>query len=526
MRNNLSFGMIIGGLSLSIALLNVESPKATEYSGNYAPPARTKTQWAKEVKDSLSSYPLPFEYKQSETALPDNTSSDPSHGRIAAPFAYTFDEAQIVGEAGALGQDMSLSISGLETPELPPLEQGMVNVTGTHAAYRMLPHGTKFNKDIAVVLPYDSTLLPIGYTPNDIMTYYYDELRRQWVVIPRDTVDESNKLVYSRVNHFTDFINAIIKTPEMPETQAYTPTSIKDLKAANPMEGINLIQPPTANNNGTANLSYPIDIPAGRQGMQPNLALTYSSGGGNGWLGVGWDISIPAITVETRWGVPRYDAAQESEVYLYQGEQLVNRDAGGHYKPLRHRTNANLPRLSGNVRFYPRVEEAFDSIVRHGNSPANYWWEVTDRNGITSYYGKSHSSNSLDPNSVLKNDITGNIAHWALTETRAPYGNRVLYFYTIVSDYNNSSNTGNQGKQIYLSRINYTADNSGEGKYNIYFNLRGTPRKDINVSGKYGFKEVSARLLCNININYESEYLYVYQFITETKQPCIENTWV
>jgi hypothetical protein len=67
--------------------------------------------------------------------------------------------------------------------------------------------------------------------------------------------------------------------------------------------------------------------------MQPNLALTYSSGGGNGWLGVGWDISVPAITVETRWGVPRYDAAQESEVYLLDGQPLATKSSNGEYDP-------------------------------------------------------------------------------------------------------------------------------------------------------------------------------------------------
>ena len=34
--------------------------------------------------------------------------------------------------------------------------------------------------------------------------------------------------------------------------------------------------------------------------------------GGNGWLGVGWDLAVPAITIDTRWGVPRYDAQKET----------------------------------------------------------------------------------------------------------------------------------------------------------------------------------------------------------------------
>ena len=125
-----------------------------------------------------------------------------------------------------------------------------------------------------------------------------------------------------------------------------------------------------------------LQIPAGRQGMQPNLALTYNSSGGNGWLGVGWDISIPCISVETRWGVPLYSPTKETETYLLNGEQLlVNYDS----LPAFARKYDN--RFPDGKRFYSRIEGSFDSIVRHGDNPKNYWWEVVDRNGTHYYYG-------------------------------------------------------------------------------------------------------------------------------------------
>jgi hypothetical protein len=266
-------------------------------------------------------------------------------------FYYEMGDVRLIGEPGSLKENVLLSINGLDTNILPPLNAGMVNVTADYAAYRMLPHGTVFNKDIEVVLPYDTTLLPMGFTPNDIKSYYYDERYGCWIEIERDSVDMVNHLIISRVNHFTDFINAVIKTPEMPETSAYVPTVMSDIKAANPLEGINLMQPPTANNNGTANLSYPLEIPAGRNGMQPNLALTYNSGGGNSWLGVGWDISIPAITVETRWGVPRYNSSLESEVYVLGGEQLVTKDSNDKFNPMPHRTNVWQNRMPTGLNF-------------------------------------------------------------------------------------------------------------------------------------------------------------------------------
>ena len=279
------------------------------------------------------------------------TESNPTAGSLSA-----------LPEAGSpLGAPPAMlatsAMMELTPVQLPPLDAGMVNVTGRFdgngqtAGYRVNPRPGEF----AIAVPYDPSLLPQGFTEDDIQTYVYDKQYHRWVAIQRDSVNEAELLVCSRFRPWEkglphtqndlanpqdalaqvqemmsfasqgegggdsplDFINAVLKTPEMPETSAYTPTSIKELNAADPLEGLTLMQPPTANNSGTANLSYPIEIPAGRQGMQPNLALTYSSGGGNGWLGVGWDISIPSITVETRWGVPRYDQSKESEVYVY-----------------------------------------------------------------------------------------------------------------------------------------------------------------------------------------------------------------
>ena len=51
---------------------------------------------------------------------------------------------------------------------------------------------------------------------------------------------------------------------------------------------------PTVNNNGTATMTQPLSIPAGRGGFQPDLAATYDSSAASSWLGTGWDPPHPS----------------------------------------------------------------------------------------------------------------------------------------------------------------------------------------------------------------------------------------
>src|SRR3954447_24570180 len=57
---------------------------------------------------------------------------------------------------------------------------------------------------------------------------------------------------------------------------------------------------------GTGNFSVPIALPPGRCGVGPQLALTYSTGSGNGPFGVGWRLDVPGVSRKTSRGVARY----------------------------------------------------------------------------------------------------------------------------------------------------------------------------------------------------------------------------
>ena len=466
------------------------------------------------------------------------------------------------------------SVTSLLEEDLEPLPQGMKNMTASAAGYRLLPGGEHFSPYAEVRVAYDPARLPEGYTADDIYTSYYDGATQTWVRLERLEVDTVNREIVSATTHFTDFINELLKSPEMPETQAFVPTALTDLEAVNPLDGITLIQPPTANNNGTANISYPLEIPQGRAGMQPNLALTYSSSGGDGWLGVGWDIAVPAITLDTRWGVPRYNPDKETEIYLLDGEQLITVDTAGEERPMPHRTNQQTDRLPDGTQFYARTGDAHDSIIRYGNSPKNYWWVVVDRNGITHYYGRYRDySFSIqphkDPNPIFFPPIddgrlfpnsnplraaqtaqsfqfpqgfdlddpavpvdyykpkpyndprvgfpatlcddNGNIARWVLTESRDPYGNAVRYYY----DPATVKNHGATGRQIYLDSISYTCHNNTDGQYTVVFCRTANPTTDIPMSCNNGFKEITDQVLNNVYVKYGDSILTIWHFEME-----------
>src|SRR6476619_3600038 len=75
---------------------------------------------------------------------------------------------------------------------------------------------------------------------------------------------------------------------------------------------------------GTGSMTVPIATSPGRSGFGPQLALSYDSGSGNGPFGIGWTLSLPAITRKTDKGLPKYRDAEESDVFILSAaEDLV-----------------------------------------------------------------------------------------------------------------------------------------------------------------------------------------------------------
>ncbi len=289
--------------------------------------------------------------------------------------------------------------------------------------------------------------------------------------------------------------DSAVKSPEHPEGTSFNPNQIKDIKAADPGSGVNLVEAPSANNSGDARLSYPLEVPKGRAGLEPKLAVTYNSSGTNGWLGVGWGVTTPMVTVDTRWGVPRYDAGLETETYLLNGEQLT---------PVAHRSE--LQARTAEKVFHSRVEGRFDRIVRHGDSPTNYWWEVTDKQGVRTLFGGTADSTLADG--------TGRVATWAAREVRDGNDNVLRYRYAKVAD-GGTTGAAVPGSELYPQKITYTGRGDTDGRYSVTFirdRERGEPRRaDVRIDARYGFKKVTADLLRRVEVKLDDQLIRAYE---------------
>ena len=412
--------------------------------------------------------------KDSDSAgKPDKAEVDAKAGE---PKTLSLGAARIDVPAGALAKAVKLTMRRLAAHELPALDSGMTNVTPLQGGIRMGPHGLKFKKHIHLTLPYDPALLPRGMTEEDVQTFFFDEAAGRWVVLPRSPEKGGGAAIVSLTDHFTDFVNATLALPDEPAGSNLSSNSLQDLAKADPAAKIIQIEPPEGGPTGDAQLSFPLDLPPGRHGLAPGLAVQYDSSGGNGWLGLGWDLRLQSIEVSTLFGVPRYDPAKESESYLIDGEQLASLADPGQ------------DRMADRV-YVRRTEGSFERIVRRGSGPAGYSWEVTDKNGIRYLYG-------LSPQARLRDPASGNVFRWYLERVIDLHGNTVDYSYTT-----DAGSDGEPWVQVYPAAIAYTGIDGGGAFYQVGFTLDdGNQRADRTSSGRQGFKTVTRRRLAAVDV--------------------------
>jgi RHS repeat-associated protein len=206
--------------------------------------------------------------------------------------------------------------------------------------------------------------------------------------------------------------------------------------------------------NGTAGLSIPLPFSPGRGGFTPTLALSYSSGAGNGPFGLGWSVDAGGIQRKTDRQLPRYEDADGSDIFLLGGEDLV---------PQLH-PDGTPEVYSGAgfrvARYRPRIEGAFakiEQITPLAGGP--FFWKVTSRANVATLFGRSAGCRLADPRDA------GRVARWLPELSFDDQGHAMAYEYKAeggvsgpwpLHERNRYSASGEPlFAQLYLKRICY-----------------------------------------------------------------------
>lgn len=375
----------------------------------------------------------------------------------------TLGDASIEIPEGALKKDTKISITRLYKVE--DTGESLYNAIPKSGGYRFLPAGTKFEKDVIITLPYSAELDAKPQTLEELYTYFYDTQKKSWIKLERLEVDMKQHKVRSLSAHFTDMINATIALPESASPVDVNLNSIKNLEAAKPDGHLIKFTPPKATVMGDASFSFELAVHSGRRGMHPQLAVSYSSGGGNGIMGKGFDVSYgSSITIDTRFGLPDYNT---HDTYMLDGILLDEKSRQG-----------------ATVTYRPQKESAFSRIVRYGAGTDSDYWEVTDKSGTKRIYAQSASSCTGSGRKTFT---------WNVTKIEDVHGNNIIY------EYQKSDGS------VYPMSIFYTGFDGKKENYSVRFHYDedGIQRQDIRIDVRS--REISAckKLLTGITAHYK-----------------------
>jgi RHS repeat-associated protein len=231
------------------------------------------------------------------------------------------------------------------------------------------------------------------------------------------------------------------------------------------------------NPDGSFSYSVPIVTPPGTSGMGPNLALSYNSNGGNGFLGVGWSLSgLSTVNRDSSYPI-NFDV---NDHYIYNGQRLIP-EAGNPY--VFHTEKENFTRIE------------VDNI----SNPQT--WTVTMKNGTRMIYGSTGANGDGFIDAV---GHTGKARLWALSRVEDVHGNyyRIEYaedtingdFYPIKIEY--TKNDANPINKIRTIELFYEERDDHWKQY--------VPTlMDIDHRLKYIVVEIGGNLLRKYKLDYE-----------------------
>lgn len=235
----------------------------------------------------------------------------------------------------------------------------------------------------------------------------------------------------------------------------------------------------TQKQTGAGQYSLPITVPDGRNGLQPTLELTYSSGNGDSEFGLGWALGVPAISRKTKTGVPVYD--DDKDTFLLSGaKDLV---------PIKQYNGDDGTTVT---RYRPRIEGEFARIEHHRSEETDHW-TVESKDGTVRRYATPGRAGE-DPAIVADPDDRSKVFKWQLTETVDPFGNRIEYEYARET----GDTDHHHWDQLYLDQIRYVdyETETGETQFLVTVDYEYEDRPEPFSRYRSGF-EIRTRKRCS-----------------------------
>lgn len=236
---------------------------------------------------------------------------------------------------------------------------------------------------------------------------------------------------------------------------------------------------------GNAVYTIPIKYSPGTAGMEPGVSISYKSGGANGIMGLGWNLSgISAITRIPK--NPYYDSKyapvqlDNSDVFALDGSRLI--------------LNSGSYGSAGST--YGQEVETFADITAQGQQgmgPQSF--KVVDKDGTITEYGTNADARltSIGGTSVLA---------WMVNKVTDEYGNYMLYHYTQLNG------------ELVLSSIEYTGNGSLAPYNELVFEYMLKTEKHSFYEGGQEFRRT--QLLKSITAKADGElvkkYILQYEF--------------
>jgi len=230
---------------------------------------------------------------------------------------------------------------------------------------------------------------------------------------------------------------------------------------------------------GAMSYQIPINVPQGRNGLSPELSLTYRSNNGNGWIGVGWELEFGSIRRATKNGV-NY--------------------SGDNYQFKTSDSTSDIVNV-GSSEYLSMVESQFSRIRKLTATDNRTYWEITDKKGMRFFFGQSTASRQDNPANINQ------IFKWCLDRVEDPNGNYITISYT-----------KDQG-EIYPNQINY---NGNQVKF--YYGVRN----DASARYTAGFLMKTSKRLALIDIisadsSRVRSYKFTYIYSTATSRSILSS---